>query len=84
LEWEREGKGVEGWEEKGGEGWERGGEGEGIYSTDPNLQEFIPHSLEDNTPPPGTRIILLLQVLGHCQLGRGRRSNFCNITGKTS
>ena len=64
MEWEREGKGVEGWEEKGGEGWERGGEGEGIYSTDPNLQEFIPHSLEDNTPPPGTRIILLLQVLG--------------------
>ena len=52
--WEREGKGVEGWEEKGGEGWERGGEGEEIYSTDPNLQEFIPHSLEDNTPPPGT------------------------------
>ena len=54
MDWEREGKGVEGWEEKGGEGWERGGEGEEIYSTDPNLQEFIPHSLEDNTPPPGT------------------------------
>ena len=57
MDWEREGKGVEGWEEKGGEGWERGGEGEGIYSTDPNLQEFIPHSLEDNTPPPGTRTL---------------------------
>ena len=51
---EREGKG-EGWGEREGkgEGWE--GEGDvGFIPNDPNISEFIPHQLDNSTPPPGT------------------------------
>ena len=42
-EWEGEGASREGWE----------GEGEMGYN-ESNLQEYLPHQLGDNTPPPGT------------------------------
>ena len=48
--WEREG---ESWE---GEDWEREGErgeGGGAYlGQEPTLQEFMPHQMDSNTPPP--------------------------------